>query len=135
LDETRPPALPATRPPMSSANSLLRRFAGAIGVAAVCVSMNLRTPPRVEADEKPAKQPDPIDTRFATKVKPFLDAYCVSCHGPKKQSASLDLSRDTTVSAVVKNAKEWELALEKLHAKEMPPEAAKKQPTDAERAE
>jgi hypothetical protein len=80
-------------------------------------------------------QPDSLDVQFATKVKPFLDAYCVSCHGPKKQSASLDLSRDANVAAVVKNAKEWELVLDKLHAKEMPPETAKKHPTEAERSE
>ncbi len=68
-------------------------------------------------------------------MKPFIDSYCVSCHGPKRQEATLDLSRDATVGAVVKNAKEWEFVLDKLHTKEMPPEAAKKQPTDAERAE
>ena len=35
----------------------------------------------------------------------------------------------------MKNAKEWEYVLDKLHSKEMPPENAKKQPTEAERAE
>ncbi len=34
----------------------------------------------------------------------------------------------------MKNLGEWEFVLDKLHAKEMPPEEAKKQPADAERA-
>ncbi len=108
-----------------------------IGVAALCLCVTFRAPSGAEAQEKatPAAQPDALDARFATKVKPFIDRYCVSCHGAKKQEASLDLSRVATAAAVVKNAKEWEIVLDKLHAKEMPPEDAKKQPTSAERDE
>jgi mono/diheme cytochrome c family protein len=91
------------------------------------------SPTSARPEEK--DQPEQFDARFTKSVKPFLDTYCVSCHGPQKQSASLDLSRDTTAAAVVKNAKEWELILDKLHAKEMPPEQSKKQPTEAERGE
>jgi mono/diheme cytochrome c family protein len=103
-----------------------------LGLAATGVSLGDRRAPHVEA-QQPARQPDPLETQFAAKVRPFLDRYCVGCHGPKKQSASLDLSTDTTAAAVVKNAKQWELVLERLHAKEMPPESAKTRPTDAER--
>ncbi len=109
-----------------------RRLVLVFGIAAV--AWVLRHEP-TGAREKTGPPPESLEMRFATKVKPFIETYCISCHGPKKQSASLDLSRDTTVAAVVKNAKEWELVLDKLHLKEMPPEAAKKQPTDAERAE
>src|SRR5262245_13918833 len=86
------------------------------------------------ADEPPTPKADPFEQRFATRVRPFLDRYCLSCHGPKKQSASLDLSRDTTAAAVAKNIRHWETVLQRLHAGEMPPENAQRQPDADERA-
>ncbi len=80
---------------------------------------------------KPAANAD-LEKDFTTKVQPFLRQYCFSCHGAKKQEASLDLSRDATVSAIAKNAKQWETVLDRLHAKEMPPEDAR-QPEAGER--
>jgi hypothetical protein len=67
-------------------------------------------------------------------VHPFLERYCFACHGPKKQKASLDLSRDSTVTAVAQNVRQWELVLERLQALEMPPEDAPGQPEPDERA-
>jgi mono/diheme cytochrome c family protein len=122
----------------SSVRTRLRWVAVPFALAAAVAATSPRVQPRAEAEEKkalPAAPPDALDARFATTVKPFVETYCVGCHGPKKQAASLDLSRDLSVAGVVKNAKEWELVLEKLHAREMPPEEAKRQPTDAERAE
>ena len=63
-----------------------RWFVGAAVALAACAAIDFRTPTRVEAADKS----DTLDAQFATKVKPFIDAYCVSCHGPKKKSASLD---------------------------------------------
>jgi mono/diheme cytochrome c family protein len=77
---------------------------------------------------------DPLEQRFVTTVRPFLQRYCFSCHGPKKHKASLDLSRDATLTAVVKNTRKWELVLERLQAGEMPPEKAPRRPELAERA-
>jgi len=77
---------------------------------------------------------DPLEQRFATYVRPFLERYCFACHGPKKQKASLDLSRDRTVSAITSNTRPWELALERLEAGEMPPETAPRRPESGERA-
>lgn len=76
---------------------------------------------------------DTLEKRFTTQVQPFLQTYCLNCHGPKKQSASLDLSLDRTVPALVKNFGTWELVLERIHAREMPPESAVKQPSAEER--
>ena len=89
-------------------------------------------PPKKDAPQPPS---DSLDARFSTQVKPFLERYCFSCHGPKKQAASLDLSRDLTVPGIVKNAQQWELVLERLHASEMPPEDAKLRPEAKERTE
>jgi hypothetical protein len=76
----------------------------------------------------------PLEQQFSTQVRPFLEHYCFGCHGPKKQKASLDLSRDASVPAVVNNARQWELVLERLAAEEMPPATAPRRPAPEERA-
>src|SRR5262249_20140470 len=77
---------------------------------------------------------DSLEQRFAKQVQPFLKRYCFSCHGPKKQEAALDLSRDTTMTAVVKNERQWGHVLERLQSQEMPPEGAPRLPEREERA-
>jgi mono/diheme cytochrome c family protein len=95
------------------------------------LALPFRAPPPAIAQEKG----DALDKQFATTVQPLLAKYCHACHGPKKQAGSLDLSLDATPAAVAKNAKQWELAFERIHAKEMPPETSTKQPTKEERDE
>jgi hypothetical protein len=79
-------------------------------------------------------EPPALEERFAARVQPLLQRYCYSCHGAKKPKAALDLSRDATVPAIVKNLKQWETVLERVHAGEMPPEEARLQPQAEERA-
>ncbi|MCE9531709.1 MAG: DUF1587 domain-containing protein, partial [Planctomycetes bacterium] len=92
----------------------------------------------VEAAEDTPKNDAPksetLEQRYATKVQPFVQRHCIGCHGAKKQEASLDLSRDTTVAAIVKNFGHWELALDRIQSKEMPPAEAASQPKPEERA-
>jgi hypothetical protein len=83
---------------------------------------------------EPAPPVDPLARRFSTHVQPFLKRYCFACHGPKKQKASLDLSRDASLAAVARNADTWELVLERLEAQEMPPAMAHRRPKPEERA-
>jgi hypothetical protein len=61
---------------------------------------------------------------FKERVQPFVERYCVSCHGATKPKSELDLSHDTTTAAVVNNAKRWQLVLQRLEAQEMPPESS-----------
>ncbi len=82
----------------------------------------------------PAVATDSLERRFTTEVKPFLDRYCFACHGSKKPKAALDLSRDATVPAIVANIRRWEQVLERVHAREMPPEDAARLPKEEERA-
>ncbi|MSQ94235.1 MAG: DUF1592 domain-containing protein [Gemmataceae bacterium] len=74
-----------------------------------------------------------LEGRFATQVQPFVEKYCLSCHGSKKPKAQLDLSRDLNVVGIVKHMQQWEGVLERLDADEMPPEDAKRRPTNDER--
>src|SRR5262245_62805864 len=103
-----------------------------VAVLASLAALHSADPPVVAPAPRAA---DALQARFTAKVQPFLSRYCFGCHGPKKQAASLDLSRDATPATIIKNAKHWELVLERLHAREMPPEEATKQPTAEERAE
>jgi hypothetical protein len=87
------------------------------------------------ADESaPSAESDQLEHRFSTRVQPFLESYCIACHGPEKHKASLDLSRDSTIAAVTSNVRQWQVVLERLEAEEMPPEEAPRQPTADERA-
>jgi hypothetical protein len=82
----------------------------------------------------PPTAADQLEHRFATQVQPFLQRYCFTCHGPKKQKASLDLSRDGAPAAIAKNARVWEYVLERIQAEEMPPENSARRPEPKERA-
>ena len=69
-----------------------------------------------------------LERQFSGTVRPFLETYCLNCHGKEKQEAELNLSPFASVSSVVDGFSYWELVLERLEAAEMPPEKAKKHP-------
>src|SRR4051812_6317939 len=53
-------------------------------------------------------------------AKPFIAKYCVSCHGPAKQSGNLALHKAEAAS-VQDDRPSWESVLERLKLNEMPP--------------
>jgi acetyl esterase/lipase len=81
------------------------------------------------ADEANAAAQADLDRTFKDVVHPFLAAYCTNCHSAEKPKAQFDLAPYANLDDVVKGYPHWLLVLEKLNAKEMPPEEAKKQPT------
>ena len=80
-----------------------------------------------------ATAPDPggpaLEDAFQRQVRPFVTNYCISCHGLEKTKGDLDLSEDSTMQRVAKEAHRWERIIERLQADEMPPEKAKQHPT------
>ena len=98
------------------------------------VGDSLRESPANRGAIGPPSADDPLEERFTTRVRPFLERYCYGCHGPEKHKAALDLSRDSTVTAVASNVRRWEHVLERLQAEEMPPEGARGRPEADERA-
>ncbi len=82
--------------------------------------------------DKSADEPT-LERRFAGDVLPFVKSHCLTCHGTDKQEGKLDLSGDSSIAAVVKNHRVWDLVLERLEAGEMPPKKALRQPTPHER--
>jgi hypothetical protein len=76
-----------------------------------------------------------LENRFNRAVHPFVQTYCVTCHGLDKPKADLNLGAYTNVDAVVAGFKNWDLVAERLEAGEMPPEKAQKHPTDKQSGE
>ena len=70
-----------------------------LAVAGWAIHHAFRTKPVVPSPE--GEGDDSLQRRFVADVRPFLDRHCTSCHGGSKPEASLDLSREQTVSAVV----------------------------------
>ena len=85
------------------------------------------------ADMQLAQRGQPnLERQYSETVGPFVQAYCISCHGEKGVAAQFDLRPYTTMAAVVKDHEHWAVVLDKLGAQQMPPPAAK-QPTPEER--
>jgi hypothetical protein len=96
-----------------------------------CSSPSTRPPVPVAAQAPDARTLDP---GFHSVVHPFVESYCVTCHGGPKPKADLDLSSFTTVSAIIKDVPRWTQVLERVKACEMPPDDADKQPAANERS-
>jgi hypothetical protein len=72
------------------------------------------------------------DDEFARDVRPFLDSYCVSCHGPEKQKGKIRVDHLTASMSDRKDAELWARMLEAIEFGEMPSDKAKKFPTQEE---
>lgn len=70
------------------------------------------------------------DDSFRTTVAPFLQQYCVSCHGATKQEAGVRLDQVTTIEHG--NRHLWTMIHEKLRTQAMPPKKSR-QPSVVER--
>src|SRR5262245_46941162 len=89
----------------------------AVILGTLAAALRSADPPAVAPAPRNA---DALNEQFTKTVQPLLARYCYGCHGEKKKSASLDLSLDATPAAIAKNAKQWELVLDRLHAGDMP---------------
>ena len=81
---------------------------------------------------EPASRED-LDRMFQSTLLPFLQTYCHDCHGNGKTEGMLDLSGYSSLAKVAAGHQAWATVLERLEAKEMPPEGAPQQPTPDER--
>jgi hypothetical protein len=71
---------------------------------------------------------------FQSKIKPFLESNCISCHGPKKSKGKVTLhALDGDLSGEDK-LELWQSILDMVESGEMPPDD-EPQPTDQARAE
>ena len=77
----------------------------------------------------PAKADEPA---FREVVRPFLDNYCVSCHGANEPKAGLDLDSIADDGAIADASARWPRVLDHLAARSMPPTKAKRYPGPGE---
>ena len=135
FNRLRPEAKSNQEPKHRDANQHLA-FAMALLLALVC----LRTFASGTADDQPSgpalsqtAATAPLEQRFRDTVRPFVDTYCIGCHGKEKPKGDLNLSAYTTADAVATDLEQWEVVLEQLKSGTMPPAKAKRHPSDQER--
>ncbi|TYA74657.1 DUF1592 domain-containing protein [Seonamhaeicola marinus] len=58
---------------------------------------------------------------YVNNIKPIINKYCVSCHGPKKQKGSVRLDRLNWDMVNGHDAERWHAALDMINSGEMPP--------------
>ncbi|MCX6597664.1 MAG: DUF1592 domain-containing protein [Acidobacteria bacterium] len=73
-----------------------------------------------------------LESEFTRTVRPFLETYCISCHGQQAPAAQLDLTGFKTMAQLMQDGRRWSQMAERLEAEEMPPKAAR-QPMPQER--
>jgi hypothetical protein len=64
---------------------------------------------------------------------PFVTTYCLDCHGQKKRKGGISFLAPLKQPGDANFSKQWKDTLADVKSHDMPPEEAKKQPTDAER--
>ena len=69
---------------------------------------------------------------YASHVKPFIEKYCLECHGPEKSKGDITLHTLDGAFELEQDLGHWEDVLDALDFEEMPPED-EAQPTDEER--
>jgi mono/diheme cytochrome c family protein len=74
-----------------------------------------------------------LEKQFAGTVRPFMQTYCVACHGKDKPQAQLNLTAYANMTSVLKDYPHWALVVERLEAKQMPPATFGKQPSAKQR--
>jgi hypothetical protein len=80
-----------------------------------------------------ASEINPANLSFDSDVKPVLAKLCYDCHGDAKQKGGVNLQKYGDVKAIQRGALQWDDVLRMVRDREMPPEKAKTQPSDAER--
>lgn len=68
-----------------------------------------------------AVEPGELQPQFEQTVRPFLGAYCLSCHNSGSPAAQLDLSRYDSLESAAADHRRWEQVRTRLAAQEMPP--------------
>ena len=67
---------------------------------------------------------------LSQELKPFVETYCISCHGEEKQKGKLRLDTLSTDLADLKTAEQWQDVLDELNAAAMPPEDEPQPPAE-----
>jgi len=104
-------------------------------VAGLALALSLISPCRSEADDGSADEAAlraDAEKTFKEKVGPFVNKYCVSCHGPRPE-AGINLRSALKSPGATSSFLHWKKAVANVKVHDMPPDHADKIPTDEER--
>ena len=73
------------------------------------------------------------NAEFDKDIKPLIDKYCVSCHGPEKVKAKLRMDQLDPDMINGKDGEMWQEALDLINTNDMPTKKAKSHPSKQER--
>lgn len=118
---------PLVRPLKTLSQILLLICAGSTGARSAAVPPESATDPVLEGQKMEAK------AAYEQKIVPFLNAYCVSCHGPKKRKGNITFQYALKAPGSSDFRKLWLDSLANVRASDMPPEDADKKPSNEER--
>ncbi len=107
---------------------VLCAWATLVGVAAAAPP---RKPPAVK--DRGTAGSSRNDVTFTSQIRPLVQRYCISCHGPQLHSGEVSFHTFRTDADVLKGRDLWEKASRRLASHQMPPRNAA-QPTTAERS-
>lgn len=74
--------------------------------------------------EDPCAAQDTAADAYTEGVLPYVQKYCVQCHGSKEPKGELDLARYTSAGDLTANFRRWNNIIEFIRDGEMPPEKA-----------
>src|SRR4051812_7190593 len=57
-----------------------------------------------------------LDRAFGDTVRPFLQTYCLDCHGGDKPKGNLDLGAYASADAVARDHRRWDGVVEQLRS-------------------
>ena len=104
-------------------------------VAGMALALTLISPCRAETDDgqldEAALRADAEKT-FKEQVGPFVNRYCVECHGSRPE-AGINLQSALRSPGATSSFLHWKKAVANVKVHDMPPDRAEKIPTDEER--
>src|SRR6185295_3889414 len=84
------------------------------------------------APDLPTIGREELGRQFVGKIRPFLDAYCISCHSGASPEAEFDLDAKDLNAMATRSGRLLKMT-GRLSNRQMPPADADKQPTADER--
>ncbi len=106
------------------------RVPGILTIAAIALALVALC--KADTEDFAALQAD-AKKSFSEGVNPFVQTYCSSCHGIKKQKGGINFEPALKDPGEPASGKRWKQALANVKAHDMPPDDVDKQPTEEER--
>lgn len=86
-------------------------------------------PPAAPATTRPASHP-PTPAAFTAATKAMFDDTCSECHNSRDLSGGLDIDLYRSPDSIAADRDRWEVILQKLRTREMPPDDATIMPSE-----